>query len=42
VVEEKPYPRLWYQARARVVVAKRFGRAGTIRAIADKVRELRR
>jgi signal recognition particle subunit SRP19 len=42
VVEEKPYPRLWYQVRARVVVAKRFGRTGTIRAIADKVRELRR
>ncbi len=42
VVEDKPYPRLWYQYRARVVVAGKFGRAGTLRALAQKVRELRK
>ena len=42
VVEEKPYPRMWYQYRSRVVVVKRLGRSGTLRAIAQRVKELRK
>ncbi|MGC9071935.1 MAG: signal recognition particle subunit SRP19/SEC65 family protein [Acidilobus sp.] len=42
VVEEKAHPPLWHQAKARVIVDKRLGRSGTIRAIASKVKELRR
>ncbi len=41
-VEEKPYPRLWHQYRSRVVVDKKLGRSGTLRALAQRVRELRR
>lgn len=41
VVEEKAYPRAWYQDRARVVVDKKYGRSKTLALIAAKIRELR-
>ncbi len=40
-LDEAPYPKNWASVRSRVVVDKRLGRIGTLRAIANKVREMR-
>ena len=41
IVEDKNYPRLWWEQEKRVVVLKRYSRQEILRRIAKKVKEIR-
>ncbi len=41
IVEEAPYPRLWWKYKARVVVDKKYPKQKLLRIIASKIREIR-
>lgn len=41
IIEDKKYPRLWWEQEKRIIVLKKYPRQELLRKIAEKVKEIR-
>ncbi|MCD6488715.1 MAG: signal recognition particle protein Srp19 [Desulfurococcales archaeon] len=42
VIENSPYPRLWWRVKQRVIVDKKYNKQEILRRIASKIKDLRK